>query len=101
MYGGYDDYEIDNFYDGDDGTLRVNLTDDQEQLLEYINMNQFAKVKAMLNEGIDVNFFNKYGETPLMKAVGKNDILKLLLNHGANTESVNISDRTALRNPYI
>ena len=93
---GYDDYEIDNFYDGDDGTLHVNLTDDQEQLFEYINMNQFEKVKAMLNEGIDVNFFNKYGETPLMKAVGKNDILKLLLNHGANTEAVNISDRTAL-----
>lgn len=95
MYG-YDDYEIDNYYDGDEETLNVNLSEDQEKLLGYINMNQVEEVKAMLKNGINVNYSNKYGETPLMRAVGKNDILKLLLNYGANTEAKNLSGRTAL-----
>lgn len=59
-------------------------------------MNQVEEVKAMLKNGINVNYSNKYGETPLMRAVGKNDILKLLLNYGANTEAKNLFGRTAL-----
>lgn len=30
MIYGYDDYEIDNYYDGDEETLNVNLSEDQE-----------------------------------------------------------------------
>lgn len=52
-------------------------------------------IEFLINKGADVN--NKYkGETPLMNAVTRPDILKLLLSKGANIEDKTLFGKTAL-----
>ncbi len=52
----------------------------------------------LLNSGIDLNFKDKYGETPLYRAVDNNNsnIVKFLIENGANVDLKSQNDRTPL-----
>lgn len=59
----------------------------QEQLIEAISDQQYEKTKAILSTGINVNFQDKEGFTPLHHAVGSDTtFVSLLLEHGAKPE---------------
>jgi ankyrin repeat protein len=57
------------------------------------------KAKALLARGVDANFRNDYGATPLIEASmrGYQAIVKTLLEHGANVDAAeSVSGATAL-----
>ena len=62
-----------------------------EDLLAATRKSDFAKVKALLDQGADVNAKSNYGATPLFFASdrGNVEIVKLLLERGAD---VNVKD---------
>ena len=57
-----------------------------------------AIVKLLLDEGIDVNNTNVYGETPLHRQARRLKIVKLLVEKGANVNVRDKNGRTPLHN---
>lgn len=65
--------------------------------LHYCAQNQYVDIaKLLIDKGADVNIQDKYGNTPLFKAVffseGKTEMIKLLVENGADPDVKNKSD---------
>jgi ankyrin repeat protein len=60
---------------------------DNTPLMEAANSGKYISAQTLINRKANVNFKNKYGETPLVLAVKKNDLpmIKLLVESGAKT----------------
>lgn len=60
-----------------------------------IQRNNLPAVEILLQSGVDLEIKDRYGNTPLWRAVfsseGKGDIIKLLLNFGADSNNKNDS----------
>jgi len=72
-----------------------------EMLINASENNNLALAKLLLKMGADVNAKDKYGNTPLIKAVLRFDsqsfeLIKLLLEHGADVNAKNEYKETAL-----
>jgi len=64
-----------------------------------ITYNNFEMVEYMIKQGIDVNFTQRRSRfTPLMAAAsyGRVEILKLLIEHGANQDAVDVKGFSAI-----
>jgi len=61
-------------------------------------MNQLQIVETLLEAGADVNGVGRYGWTPLIEAAfwGRLEIVRLLLDRGANADAKAERDATAL-----
>lgn len=68
------------------------------ELLNAIDQNEKTKVFFLLKEGIDVNLTNENGRTPLMAAIGTNDLnmVKVIVEAGADLEMRARDKETAL-----
>lgn len=81
------------------GANYYHVNKDGENLLHYIieseNINMFQK---LLSLGLDVNQQNNNGRTPLISAVvlNRQEIIKILLEHGADPMIKDIKGETAL-----
>ena len=64
------------------------LADLGEDLLAAVRKSDVARVKALLEQGADVNTRSPYGATPLFFAAdrGNIEIVKILLDHGADVK---------------
>lgn len=69
-----------------DLTFILSSDDDPDGLLKATMKGKFNKVQYLINQGVDVNQYNCFNETPLMFAVAKGFyyIAKLLLDNGAS-----------------
>jgi Ankyrin repeats (3 copies) len=69
--------------------------DTRYELLEAIAKGDQATVFALLNQDVEINFMDN-GQSPLHIAVAKGypDIVRLLVNSGANIEAVNADGKT-------
>ena len=71
----------------------------QSTFFQHVNDGNYTALKDMLsNEKIDINLQDTFGETPLIIAVedGNENIIKLLLEHGADIHQTNQNHETAL-----
>jgi ankyrin repeat protein len=66
------------------------------RLMEAAFRGDTATVRALLDEGADVNVKNEAGATPLMRAVSHVDTAALLLDRGANVNAKSDDGRTPL-----
>lgn len=68
------------------------------RILKAVEIGQIGMVRAFIAEGDDVNEFSESGSNPILKAASRNDtqIVKLLLNHGANPEVEDFRHNTPL-----
>jgi uncharacterized protein len=66
------------------------------QLIESVKTGQLAKVQEALSSGADIHQQDEQGWTPLNWAAGKGDleVVKLLLDHGADVSRVGRDQRT-------
>lgn len=66
------------------------------QVIEAVKTGQLAKIQEALNSGADIHQQDEQGWTPLNWAAGKGDpeIVKLLLDHGADVSRVGRDQRT-------
>jgi hypothetical protein len=67
-------------------------------LHDVIYKNNVAAVKALIDQGADVNAIDTYGHTPLIAAAGNKsmEITKYLVEHGADINQANDGGDTAL-----
>ncbi|UYV77959.1 hypothetical protein LAZ67_15003037 [Cordylochernes scorpioides] len=67
-------------------------------LLEAVRKGDLAKIKYLINEGVDVNGTDKLGQTPLHLASesGNLNVIKLLIEYGADIEARNSFNQTPL-----
>lgn len=72
------------------------LMHDENFFIEAVKTGNLEMVKLFVESGADVN--NRYYTTPLIAAVrgGYNDIAEYLINMGANKDSLDKSENTAL-----
>jgi ankyrin repeat protein len=68
-------------------------------LFQAIAENNTHRIAEILNSGVSANVTNSIGITPLMAAAGINneDIINLLINHGADIDAVDVIGRSAFR----
>jgi ankyrin repeat protein len=68
-----------------------------DSLFDAVKGGDVGKVKALLDQKVDVNVRNSVGRTPLMIAVmsGKGEVVKLLLDQGADTSLQDSKGETA------
>ncbi len=61
---------------------------DKTPLMESANSGFFISAQALINRKANVNFKNKYGETPLVLAIKHSDLpmIKLLIENGAKAD---------------
>jgi ankyrin repeat protein len=57
-----------------------------EQLLEAVDNREVEAVKAALDAGADANAKDSYGIPALHRAMANSDIVKMLLEHGADPD---------------
>ena len=69
-----------------------------DELINAIHNNDIKHIQKLIELGADVNYKNKYDDTPLSKAIfkGKIDIIKLLIELGADVNHENIDGETPL-----
>ena len=74
------------------------LTDDEKELLEAVELYNTTRIKELLDKGVNVNAREKYHAAPIHKAIeyGYIDIVKLLLDHGADIQLRDGEGRTPL-----
>ncbi|MEK6303249.1 MAG: ankyrin repeat domain-containing protein [Acidobacteriota bacterium] len=72
--------------------------DPQADLFLACRLDDVAKAKALIDNGVRIDYRNEFGETALVRAVAYNDveILKLLLARGAYVDAKNQYGQTAL-----
>ncbi|XP_060083609.1 ankyrin repeat domain-containing protein 7-like [Ylistrum balloti] len=82
--------------------LRCRITEDQYQMLEAIRKRDNNKVKHLMTRGVDPNFFNNLGSTPLHIVAGLKpspavkDMLQILVYFGTSLDSVGRFGQTPL-----
>ncbi|XP_021365499.1 transient receptor potential cation channel subfamily A member 1 homolog isoform X2 [Mizuhopecten yessoensis] len=82
--------------------LRCRITEDQYQMLEAIKTRDNNKFKHLMTRGVDPNFFNDTGSTPLHIVSGLKqtsavkDILQVLVYFGTSLDSVDRFGQTPL-----
>ena len=61
---------------------------------DVVYNNRLDNAKIYVENGIDINYMNKFGETPLALAyrAGHKDMIKYLIENGADTDVVNIKN---------
>jgi len=79
------------------------LTDDEKELLEAVELYNTTRIKELLDKGVNVNAREKYHAAPIHKAIeyGYIDIVKLLLDHGADIQLRDGEGRTPLHRAAI
>lgn len=67
-------------------------------LSDAIIAGKFEQVAEQVRQGMNINFIDEYGFTPLIQAalVNNTDIAALLLRHGAQVDAVDVSGQSAL-----
>ncbi len=73
----------------------------QKEFLKALNQNDFNQARYWITQGADINRVNEEGNTPLLHYVRQNpalcgDIMKFLINCGANVNAQSRSGYTAL-----
>jgi ankyrin repeat protein len=78
------------------GNIAVWLT--KPSLVRAAKAGKVNTVRQMLSRGGDVDVHDRYGRTALMEAVreGHIEVVKLLLEHGANIHKRSYSDKFAI-----
>jgi ankyrin repeat protein len=108
--GGYDDiYELDIVIQIESGKVVSKAVIDNTKdglLLNAANIGDLTDAQAALAEGADINTKKlcfSYGQTPLMAAShnGHTDVVKFLLEKGADVNAKNKYGDTALRNAVL
>ena len=68
------------------------------EFISAVRANNFELVKKLIDEGVDVNYQDKYGNTALIYASrqGNKEICNLLINYGADINIQNKLGCTAL-----
>ncbi|MEZ0260608.1 MAG: ankyrin repeat domain-containing protein [Alphaproteobacteria bacterium] len=76
----------------------MKLTKDQESLMDAIFDGNTRRVKALLKKGVDPDFDDTYGDTPLLAAArqGHLPIVKALIDGGADPHRTNYTGNNAL-----
>jgi len=71
---------------------------DVPPIFAAIQNHLYSKLRKLLNDGVDIEQKNKFGDTPLFFAIYQNDskLVKILLKYGANP---NVIDRNGLYTP--
>ena len=81
-------------------TERQALENKRDEYFSAVMNNDSEKIVRLVNEGMDVDIKNRYGNTALMEAVlqRKSEMVKLLLEKGADINAVDTSGTTVLVN---
>jgi len=83
---------------GDQTGTSKKMTIEVKSLMYAIDNGEFSKIKALLNQGVDVNEKSLWGISPLMSMarLGHIDIVELLLEKGADVNAIDNDGATSI-----